>query len=311
MKMMTKAAGPLPSRYSKIGDDVVHVRASGKRVVLKVDMLVGKTDIPPGMTYRQAARKSVAMCVSDFAAKGVRPDSYMVSLALPRGITEAEARELAEGFRDASRKWGLKLTGGDTNEGTDLIIDCVLIGFADGVVGRSGARPGDAVVCTGWFGYTSAGFRILMGGAKTERQFGERSVRSVVEPEPNLEAGLRLSKYLTSSIDSSDGLASCLHGLAKESRVGILLEGLPVAEGVAAFGELNGVSLDELALFGGEEYLVVGTLKKASIARARREVEGAGGELLEIGAVRKKHGVFLAKAGGETPVPDAGWRHLS
>ncbi|MDG6954849.1 MAG: thiamine-phosphate kinase, partial [Nitrososphaerota archaeon] len=79
---IVKAAGRPPKGYSQIGDDVAVVPSRSGRVVLKTDMLVEHTDVPAGMTYRQAARKAVAMCVSDFASKGVRPDSFMVSLGL-------------------------------------------------------------------------------------------------------------------------------------------------------------------------------------------------------------------------------------
>ena len=71
--LLTRTAGKLPAGYSPIGDDVATLPSSPGKLVLKSDMLVGRTDVPPGMTWRQAGRKAVAMCVSDFAAKGVSP----------------------------------------------------------------------------------------------------------------------------------------------------------------------------------------------------------------------------------------------
>ena len=58
----------------------------------------------------------------------------MVSLGIPRSLKESGIRALAEGFRDAMAEWELHLVGGDTNEADDVIIDCVLAGFADRVV---------------------------------------------------------------------------------------------------------------------------------------------------------------------------------
>ena len=69
--LLKRTAGSSPPGYSPIGDDVATLPASPGKLVLKSDMLVGRTDVPPGMTWRQAARKAVAMCVSDFASKGV------------------------------------------------------------------------------------------------------------------------------------------------------------------------------------------------------------------------------------------------
>src|SRR6266550_1478648 len=138
IRLIARRFGKLPEGYVPIGDDVALIPSGtrGKSVVLKCDMLVAKTDVPPGMSLKMAARKAVAMCVSDFAAKGVRPTAFMVSLGLRRETPEAEVVELASGLLEASREWDLKLVGGDTNETDDLIIDCMMVGFANGVVRR-------------------------------------------------------------------------------------------------------------------------------------------------------------------------------
>lgn len=50
-------------------------------------MLVGRTDVPKGMTPGQAARKPVLMNVGDVASKDVQLRAVMVSLGLPRPVT--------------------------------------------------------------------------------------------------------------------------------------------------------------------------------------------------------------------------------
>ena len=106
IRLIAKSFGRLPEGYLPIGDDVALLpRATrGKKVVLKCDMLVAKTDVPPGMSLKMAARKAVAMCVSDFAAKGVRPTAFMISLGLRRETPEDEVVELASGLLEASRE---------------------------------------------------------------------------------------------------------------------------------------------------------------------------------------------------------------
>lgn len=297
--------------YSAIGDDVAVIPNRGKKVVLKVDMLVENTDVPPGMDYRQAARKAVAMCVSDFAAKGVRPDSYMVSLGLRRGTTQEQVDQLARGFRDAEKMWGVRLVGGDTNEADHLVIDCVMVGFAHKVVGRKGARPGDALVVTGPFGYTSAGLKILVGGARAVGKIRSRMIRSVTEPTPDLEVGIALADYLTSAMDSSDGLARSLHTLADESGVGFELDSMPTAEGLERFASENGLPLKDLVMAGGEEYVLVGTVRQTKLAAARKVAAASGGRLLEIGrATRKKGKVSLRTGRSRVAISDEGWTHL-
>jgi len=302
----------LPKGYSRIGDDVAVVPTGAGRLILKVDMLVEHTDVPAGMTYRQAARKAVAMCVSDFAAKGARPDSFVVSLGLKKGVSQEQVDALASGFSDAEKEWNVLLVGGDTNEAKELVIDCAMVGFAKRLVSRRGARPGDALIVTGLFGYPPAGLRILDGSAVAGGEFGEKARASVLEPTPSLEVGTALGPFLSSAMDSSDGLARSLHTLATESGVGFEVTALPVAAGVRKFAEANVLSVEELVLEGGEEYVIVGTIPKSRIASARKAVSRAGGALFEIGEATSEAGQVVLTAGKKRRhIRDVGWTHLS
>ena len=274
-------------------------------------MLVESTDVPRGMTFRQASRKAVASCVSDFASKGVKPDSFLVSVGLKRGTTRGQVRGLAAGLDDAQREWEVRLVGGDTNEAAELVIDCAMVGFAKKVVGRKGAKPGDLLVVTGEFGYQLAGLKILAGRGKAEREFRNRAVDSVLNPGPDLKVGLALSGFLTSGMDSSDGLARSLHTLAEEGGVGFEVTKLPVGQGVRGFAKANGLSAEELVLAGGEEYLIVGTMRSAKVGAAMKAARRAGGRLIVIGRTTKAKGrVILRNRGSTRPIADEGWTHL-
>ena len=311
IKSIISRVRKLPKGYSKIGDDVAVVPTSAGKLVLKVDMLVEHTDVPAGMTYRQAARKAVAMCVSDFASKGVRPDSFVVSLGLKKGVSQTQVNALASGLRDAENEWGVMLVGGDTSDAKELVIDCAMVGFAKTLVPRSGAKPGDVLVVTGHFGYPPAGLRILNGSAVGEGGFGDKARSSVLAPRPSLEVGRALAPYLSSAMDSSDGLARSLHTLAKESRVGFEVTELPTAWGVQRFAEANGLSVQELVLEGGEEYVIVGTIPRRKVAGAMAAVRRAGGVLLEIGRATAESGqVVLASGKARRHIRDMGWTHL-
>jgi len=310
IEMIKRRMGSLPRGYSAIGDDVASIPVKEGKLLIKSDMLVRRTDVPNGMTYRQAARKAVASCVSDFAAKGASPDSFLVSLGLPKNMAEREVKDLAEGFADSAREWKVKLVGGDTNEADDLVIDCTMFGFAQKVTPRRGAGVGEVVVSSGYFGLSQAGLKILLQGAKADPSFRKRAVESVFNPKPRLEFGLAISKFLTASIDSSDGLAICLHTIAAMSRVGISLEKLPYDRDVEMFAEMNGYSLEELVLYGGEEFEIVGTLPRRLLAKARDAARSLGQELLLIGETTSEKGVRLRTSGGERAVENRGWVHL-
>src|SRR5690349_18706886 len=77
-------------------DDVSAIPLSRKTwIIVKTDMLVASTDVPPGMTVQEVARKAVVATVSDFAAKGVKPRALMVSLGLPTPTPARKIHEIA------------------------------------------------------------------------------------------------------------------------------------------------------------------------------------------------------------------------
>lgn len=280
------------------------------KAVFKTDMLVEHTDVPPGMTYRQAARKAVAMCVSDFAAKGVKPDSFMVSIGVRRGILQRQVDELARGLEDARRRWRLNFVGGDTNESEELVIDCAMMGFAERIVTRGGASPRDVLVVTGPFGFPPSGLKFLAGKAAGGQSYRKAAVKSVLEPTPNLGVGLALARFLTSSMDSSDGLARSVHTLAKESGVGFEVTSLPVGRGVRRFAAANGLDPERLVLEGGEEYVIVGTVERSKFGEAALAAKKEGGRLIEIGVATERKLVVLREGSHVRAMRDEGWTHL-
>src|SRR2546425_7748951 len=132
-------------------DDVAAFPMSRRRlVVLKTDMLVGSTDVPPGMTLGQAARKAVVATVSDFAAKGVQPLGLLVSLGLPPPVSLSTVNEIASGLERGAREYRCRVLGGDTSETADLVIDWIRFAFAETgrILRRDGAKQDDIVAVT-------------------------------------------------------------------------------------------------------------------------------------------------------------------
>ncbi len=273
-----------------------------KGIVFKSDMLIARTDVPWGMKAWQIARKSMVSCISDLAAKGVRPYAAMISLGIPNdcSIQRTDIEGLAKGFAIASKEFEVKIVGGDTNEACDLVIDCSIIGFTRfNVPTRKGARPGDYVVVSGTFGFTAAGLAILLKKAITDNNnniFRKHALKSVLEPYPRLSFGLSLARYFSSSIDSSDGLAVSLYELASQSLdVDIRIDSIPIAEGLEKFAKDNSVDPYDLVFYGGEEYEIVATISSTRIRQAKKVARQAGVNLHIIGRVHKGSGKVFAR----------------
>ena len=305
----------MPDLVLDLGDDASAININDGRVaVLKTDMLVGETDVPPGMSLRQAARKAVVMNISDFAAKGVKPLVMLVSLGLPRSLREKDIRDIGAGLGDAAREYSTYIIGGDTNEASDLIISCSLLGFSnkEEIISRSGARPGDIIAVTGKFGRTSAGLKILLEGLSAPREIEERLKEAVFIPKARLSEGLALSeaKVLSASIDSSDGLAVSLYELSDASGVGFMIDRVPIADEAVRFAEIHDLDPYNLGLYGGEEYELVVTVKPQLWESAKRSIAKVGGTLIRIGRVIKERRIELRTNGEIRSIECKGWEHF-
>ena len=123
-----------------VSEDVEFFRIGKTNCVAKIDTLVESTDIPIGMKLHDAARKSVVACVSDFASKGVKPQYGMVSITIPKKLSKKKINDIAIGLGRASREFGFRFLGGDTNEGKEIVIQVSLFGSAKKIVRRKGAK---------------------------------------------------------------------------------------------------------------------------------------------------------------------------
>lgn len=293
-------------------DDVAAFPLSARRlVVLKADMLVGRTDVPPGMTLRQAARKAVVATVSDFAAKGVQPIGLLVSLGLAPPVNKSMINEIASGLEKGAKEYHCRIIGGDTSETEDFVIDCIGFGLTETgrILRRDGAKPGDIVAVTGDFGRTTSGLRILFEKNRRWPHRFSKLVYSVLHPLARLEIGLKLARtgFVNSSIDSSDGLAWSLHEIARLSHVDVVLEKIPIARDVEVFAREEGLSAEAFSLFGGEEYELIVTIQKERFARVKREVPS----LSRIGVVEKGSGGLRIRRGDRlVSVEPRGYEHF-
>jgi thiamine-monophosphate kinase len=305
----------MPQMAAPFGDDVSAYPLGNHRIaVLKTDMLVAKTDVPATMTLWQVGRKAVVMNVSDFAAKGVKPAALLVSLGLPRGMSEENVEELADGLNTGARENGAYILGGDTGEASDLVVSISLFGTTPegGLMLRCGAQPGDYLATTGFFGKTSAGLQILLNDIKVPESRKKPLIESVLLPLARLKEGLALrrSGCVTAAIDSSDGLAWSLHEIAKASNVGMIVDKLPAAPEASDFAAQEGMDLTELVLYGGEEYELLVTVKPSMWMTGQKAVKRVGGQLLKIGRVTAEKTVILKTNHRKSNIEQKGYEHF-
>ncbi|HEX9671531.1 MAG TPA: AIR synthase-related protein, partial [Thermoanaerobaculia bacterium] len=240
----------------------------------------------------------------------------------------------------ACARHGTVLAGGDlaalpepgASGGPHLAAGLTLIGRmppGGAWLARGAARPGDALWVGGTLGESAAGRHLLARGARLAGRRVElpeslglsaplavaarRAVRRHLAPVPQLELGHALGRraarcpgHPPAAIDLSDGLARDLHRLCAASGAGAVVEAerLPLPRGFAALCARLGREPLELALGGGEDYVLLFTLPA-------REEPPPSFRCRQIGTITAGRGVRLATGGRQQKLPPAGWDHLT
>ena len=252
------------------GDDAAVVRAPDGRVVATTDVLV------EGVHFRRdwssaydVGRKAAAASLADVAAMGGTATALLVGLAAPGDLPLDWALGLADGLRDESAVVGAVVVGGDTVSSERVVVSVSALGDLGGrtPVLRSGARPGDVVVLAGELGRSAAGLALLLDGERAGLL-----VEAHRRPTPPYALGPVLADLgATAMCDVSDGLLADLGHIASASGVAIVVDDLPLPDGVSL----------EQALTGGEDHALVacvppGTDLPAGVVTIGRVEEGSG-----------------------------------
>ncbi|MDX1441021.1 MAG: thiamine-phosphate kinase [Nitrosopumilaceae archaeon] len=292
-----------------VTDDVESFSFGNSQFIVKVDTLVQSTDIPPKMSIKNAVRKSIVSCLSDFASKGARPKFGIVSVNVPTNFSTKQVREMTDGIRKASKEFGINFLGGDTNQGKELVFHVCLFGSAKKIVKRKGAKPGDLIFTSGPFGFTGAGLQILLKNIKTRNSFAKSAIKSVLKPNPRLEFGLKCNKYFSSSMDSSDGLSTTLNEMASQSKCRFVIDLIPAPSGVFEFAKKFKKNFESMVFHTGEEYEIVFTTSAKYKSKIIEIAKNTKTPIIQIGKVAKGKGVYIQKEKLEK-LPDLGYHHF-
>ena len=266
----------------------------GYEVVVTVDALVAGVhffpDDPPGAI----GWKALAVNLSDLAAKGAKPEGFVLTLALPRSWTEGWLADFAAGLARMAEAAGCPLIGGDTvSTAGPLTLSITAFGTvpAGRMVRRSGAKPGDIVLVSGSIGDGALGLEVhgpdkpdwVAGLSVEDRAF---LADRYLHPQPRHALTDALQRHASAAMDVSDGLIGDLAKLLKASNVGaeIDLEAIPLS-GPARAALMAVPALAELAWTGGDDYEILCTASEKEYPALVAAAEGSMLLLTPIGRV--------------------------
>jgi thiamine-monophosphate kinase len=274
--------------------------------VLKTDAIVGGVHFFAEDAAQAVASKALRVNLSDLAAKGARPLGFMLSLAIPRDISEEWLAGFAEGLRGDAVLFGCPLFGGDTDRtpGPVTVSIAMFGSVPEGtMVRRSGAKPGDRVFVTGTIGDAALGVALRGGKAKSwklDNVQRQHLMSRYLLPQPRNALAEAVRRHASAAMDVSDGLVGDFRKLCRSSGVAadIDIANVPISDAVKAVVADEPAAL-ELVLTGGDDYEIICTVPNKSTESFRTAAKTAGVPVSAIGEIKAGEGARFIDAAGK------------
>jgi thiamine-monophosphate kinase len=292
-----------PDSILGIGDDcAVYPVKSGMKEVISTDALVEGVHFKLSTTTPEAlGRKALSVSLSDIAAMGGTPKRVLVTLGIPENFSVSFLDKLYSGFNTICNRFKVELAGGDTVSSPKcFFINVSVIGEANRVFTRQGAKPGDLIFVTGTLGDSSLGLKLLNRTKKDGSHDYKFLTGKHLDPTARVhEAGIlaRSKINITSMIDISDGLVQDLYHICKASKVGarIYEDQLPRSPEFARTCKKRSIPPLPLILNGGEDYELLFTLPADGAKKLNRQFLKAEVLVTQIGEIALKPRKVLLK----------------
>lgn len=262
IRRLTATLGDHPMLRTGAGDDCAVVEVPGAEFdqVFTTDPLIEGIHFASDEIPERIGHKALGRMLSDIAAMGAKPQWVLVNIVAPPEQEMQALERIYAGMNALCQRFGATIIGGDLAKGPCLELHVFGMGTVPSGTAllRSGARPGDYIFTTGPLGCSIEGRHL--------------------DFIPCVEEGifLRETGWVNAMMDLSDGLATDLRHILKQSGVGALLEAHQIPR--------NG-SLDQ-ALHDGEDFELLFTASPENSEMLKtRWSEKFGSEVFNMGCI--------------------------
>lgn len=242
------------------------------------------------MNLKELGYKSLAVNLSDISAMGGKAKWAQLSLAIPESIKESDIADFFSGFYELAEQEAISLTGGDiAASAKDLFINITLMGLVkkNEIKRRDHFSQGEVLVVTGFLGDSSAGLKCLLENKKGDLE--NQLIQKHIRPQSFHAQGqwLAQSPSVKGMMDLSDGLLSDLNRIPTAG-FSIDLNQIPISQQLIGCSVKYGWDPTELALSGGEDYVLLFSCTENGLIDLQKEYEKVWKQkLYPIGRVNK------------------------
>ncbi len=152
------------------------------------------------MSMAQIGRKAMLINLSDAIAMNAEPKFALVTVSLPKEISNEEIDELTQSLESTAKEYGCEIIGGDTVGGDKLHLSITIISKSDDPLLRKGLEEGDLLAFTGILGESKRNLDALFRGEKlsANARFLEPTLRAefIAKSRPLLRVGMDISDGL-------------------------------------------------------------------------------------------------------------------
>lgn len=226
------------------------------------------------MSLRQIGRKAMLINLSDAVAMNAQPQFVLVTVALPKDLSNADIDELTSSMETTAKEYGCEIIGGDTVGGDKLHLSITIISKSENPLLRKGLNEGDLLAYTGILGESKRDLLQLFQGhsiSETSRFY---------EPVLRSEFIEKARPFLTAGMDISDGLYCDTNKLLNINKYG--------------FNLLKNINDD--TGFSGEEYEMLIGFKKKDLEAIEKVAESLNLPLTVFAEVSLNHERFPCKS---------------
>jgi thiamine-monophosphate kinase len=261
----------------------------------------------------------MVMNISDIGAMGGIPLYALVTLGLTSTEKVDDIEKMYRGFIQELEPFNASIIGGNiTQTAGNTFIDITLMGKAKrGYIAlRSGAKPGDAIMVTGYPGSSGSGYRLLADGMDQSNE-NKALIDAYLRPKHRAREGhaLTVTDLISSMMDISDGLSGDLYHICETSHAGaeIWEERLPVSTALKNISSQYEKTPADFILAPSDDYELLFTCTPHDIDAVKRVLKEFDCPVTCIGdIVPEARGMTLIDGDEERkPLNKKGWDHFS